>query len=235
MKIGMAFPVLPGKEGLAKKGTEMTRGRMADYVESRTRAGLTLERVWLQSNPDGSTLTVVYLEGAGTPQATLGALLGSGLDFDRWFFELQQEISGIDFLGGGLPADSLPQQIGSYAQPGAGRKPGRAFVVPIVPGATEAGLAFSKEAYETRSSELAASRKATGTTREEVFLLHTPMGDMVVVYVESDDLDAANQAFAASQAPFDRWFKDSLKGIFPPFVDLDQPVPANVQIWDWQA
>ncbi len=34
-------------------------------------------------------------------------------------------------------------------------------------------------------------------------------------------------------APYDRWFKDGLKEFFPPFVDFDQPVPANETVWDW--
>jgi len=42
-----------------------------------------------------------------------------------------------------------------------------------------------------------------------------------------------NREFAASGAPYDRWFKDSLKEFFPPFVDFDQPVPANETVWDW--
>jgi hypothetical protein len=43
----------------------------------------------------------------------------------------------------------------------------------------------------------------------------------------------ANREFAASAAPYDRWFKDSLKGFFPPFIDFGQPVPANETVWDW--
>jgi hypothetical protein len=56
------------------------------------------------------------------------------------------------------------------------------------------------------------------------------MGDIAVVYL--DDPVRANREFAASQKPYDRWFKDQLKGIFPPCVDFDQPVPPNQQIFD---
>ena len=74
-----------------------------------------------------------------------------------------------------------------------------------------------------------------GSTREEVFLNHTPMGDITVVYIEATDPMKANQGFAASSEPFDRWFKDGLKQIFPPYIDFDQPVPPNEQVWDWRA
>jgi hypothetical protein len=38
---------------------------------------------------------------------------------------------------------------------------------------------------------------------------------------------------AASAAPYDRWYKDGLKALFPPFIDFDQPVPADETVWDW--
>ena len=34
--------------------------------------------------------------------------------------------------------------------------------------------------------------------------------------------------------PFDVWFKEQLATLFPPEVDLSQPVPGVQQIWDWQ-
>jgi hypothetical protein len=74
---------------------------------------------------------------------------------------------------------------------------------------------------------------ALGSTREEVFVNQTPQGDVAVVYIEADDPVRANQRFAASNTPYDRWFKDNLKEIFPPFIDFDQPVPTNETLWDW--
>jgi hypothetical protein len=104
-----------------------------------------------------------------------------------------------------------------------------------VPGKDDEGAAFAKEAYQNRREEFAESRRAQGVIREEVFLQRTPMGSIVTVYGEANDVRAANAGFAASQSPFDRWFKDSLKQIFPPFVDPDSPAPDNEQAWDWQA
>jgi hypothetical protein len=58
------------------------------------------------------------------------------------------------------------------------------------------------------------------------------MGDIVVVYLEGADPVDANRQFAASQSPFDRWFKDRCKEVFPAFVNFDQPVPANEEVFD---
>ena len=56
---------------------------------------------------------------------------------------------------------------------------------------------------------------------------------MIVVYAEGENPKAGNQEFAASNTPYDRWFKDRCKEIFPPFVDFDQPAPANEEIFSW--
>ena len=218
-KVGFAVPILPGKEDLATKHSiEEIRRRIAEYEQSRRRAGVTMERVYLQRNPDGSNLFVVYAEAAGGMADVLGSFAASGSDFDRWFLDVNQEISGIDF----------PQP-----PPGGGRGQGLAFAVPLLPGKAEALRAWAREAFGSRQKELTESRRALGQTREEVFLNSTPDGDVGVAYLEGEDPVVANGKFAASDAPYDRWFKDGLKELFPPFIDFDQPVPANETVWDW--
>ena len=110
---------------------------------------------------------------------------------------------------------------------------GLAFAAPIQPGKTDAGRAWAREAFVTRKAELDESRRRLKSTREDVFVNQTPQGDVAVVYVEAEDPIEANRQFAASGHPYDRWFKDRLKDIFPPQIDFDQPVPANEQFWDW--
>jgi hypothetical protein len=231
-KVGFAVPILPGKEDLATKHSiEEIRRRITEYEESRRRAGITMERVYLQRNPDGSNLFVVYVEAAGGMTDVIGTFATSGSDFDQWFLDVNQEISGIDFRqpspGGG------PEPVASWEDPGGGRGAGLAFAMPLLPGKAEALRAWAREAFETRRQELTESRRALGQTREEVFLSSSPDGDVGVAYLEGKDPVGANREFAASGAPYDRWFKDGLKEIFPPFIDFDQPVPANETVWDW--
>jgi hypothetical protein len=231
-KAGFAVPILPGKEDLAiRHSIEEIRRRIAEYEESRRRAGVTMERVYLQRNPDGSNLFVVYAEAAGGPGDVLGAFARSGSDFDRWFLDVNSEISGIDFRQ--PPQGGGPEHVASWEDPGSGRGAGLAFAVPVLPGKAEALRAWAREAYHARRRELTESRRALGQTREEVFLGSAPDGDVAVGYLEGKDPVDANRRFAASGAPYDRWFKDSLKEFFPPFVDFDQPVPANQAVWDW--
>jgi hypothetical protein len=230
-KVGFAIPILPGKEDLATKHSiEEIQRRLPEYEESRHRAGVTMERVYLQSNPDGSKLFVIYVEAAEGADP-IGTFASSGSDFDRWFLDVNQEITGIDFRqpapGGG------PEHVASWAEPGGSRGTGLAFAVPLLPGKAGALRAWAREAFDDRRQQLTESRLALGQTREEVFLNSSPAGDVAVAYLEGNDPIEANREFAASAATYDRWYKDSLKELFPPFIDFDQPVPANQTIWDW--
>ena len=114
------------------------------------------------------------------------------------------------------------------------RKRGLAFCVPVIAGASETARTFCKEAFDTRRAELSASRRALGSSRETVVLNHTPAGDIAAVYIEADDPVAANRGFAASQSPFDTWFKQQCARIFPPDIDFNQPLPPITEVFDSQ-
>jgi hypothetical protein len=231
-KFGFPVPILSGKEQLVISSSEQMKQRRQEHEESRRNAGLTLESAWLQRNRDGSSLLVVYDEAEGSFEDVVRAFVTSGSDFDIWFIELNQEISGIDLRQ--PPPGGGPEHIGSWEAPGGRRGTGLAFAAPLAKGKAEAGTTLIREAFETRRQELTESRLVLGQTREEVFLNQTPMGDVAVVYLEGDDPIRANEEFALSQKPYDRWFKDRLKEIFPPFVDFDQPVPPNQQVFEWR-
>jgi len=231
-KTGFAIPILPGKEELATTSVSQEfRRRMPEYEQSRANAGLTMERAFLQKSPDGSNLIVIYGESEGSFEDVRRAFATSGSDFDEWFLRVNQEVSGIDFRQPG--PGGAPEHIASWEAPSGARGRGLAFAAPLQPGKTDAGRAWAKEAFENRKGELTESRLALGNTREEVFVNQTPQGDVAVVYIEGEDPVRANGEFAASNAPYDRWFKDGLKEIFPPFIDFDQPVPTNQTLWDW--
>jgi hypothetical protein len=63
--------------------------------------------------------------------------------------------------------------------------------------------------------------------------MRTPMGDFGVVLLEGDDPVAATAAFAASQDPFDVWFKQCVKEFTA--IDFGQPLPPIEQLLDWRA
>jgi hypothetical protein len=229
---GFAFPVLAGKDDLLRQSLDDIRARIGEYEESRHRAGITMERVWLQRNPDDSALLPVYIETEGGFEQVLDSFL-SGSDFDRWFVEVNKEISGVDLSA--PEAGTAPEHIGSWSASSPRRGEGVAFTVPLLAGKAEAARAFGQEAYQARREEMTESRQALGAYREEVFLQRTPMGELITVYAEGENVKSGNEGFAASQSPYDRWFKDQLKELFPRLVDFDQPLPPSQQLWDWRA
>jgi hypothetical protein len=228
--VGLVFPVMPGKESLVREVGGQLKERRDEYARSRRRGGVTFERAYLQKNPDGSALVVAYLETERGFGEAMAALLSSDIDLDRYFIDTNKEATGIDFRAG--PTGPEPELIGQWSSsPGGGRGKGFAFAAPLQPGKADAARQFAREAYATRRAEMTESRAGLGLVREEVFLNQTPAGDVVAVYLEGDDPVDANRRFAASSAPFDRWFKDRCKEIFPAFVDFDQPVPRTEEIF----
>jgi hypothetical protein len=100
------------------------------------------------------------------------------------------------------------------------------FLAPILPGQADNFRRFAKEVAGPRRKEMHESRNNCGVTRETTWLQSTPMGDLLVVYLEAGDVAKANGSFAASQAPFDRWFKETLLPVTG--VDFGQPLPAGL-------
>ena len=163
--------------------------------------------------------------------------------FDKWDFSigvcpgcgLGQTLVPDGFDATQPPPGEPPELLADWMdETRTARGRGLAFCAPVRPGATEKGRAFAHQAYEARRDELAASRRAQGVTREVVTLNHTPMGDVVCVYVEGDDPVQGNKQFAESRSEFDVWFKDRCKEIFPPEVDFNEPLPAIAEIFDSQ-
>jgi hypothetical protein len=103
-----------------------------------------------------------------------------------------------------------------------------AFVFPVLPGKVEQARAFGKDVMGPRASEMDASRRPLGVTREAVWVAQTPMGDMGIVLIEGENVAEANRRFAASTEPFDVWFKETVLAISG--VDFGQPIPAMSEV-----
>ena len=230
----LPFPVVPGKsDAEIKASADYFRSNPAEYSESRRRAGVSLEKAYLQKTPMGN-FVIAYVEGSKSYEETLGALMDPSLEINRFFANFVKEVHGFDVSQ--PPAGPPPETIGEWSDPAATtRKRGMAFCAPGIPGKEEMGKAFIKEAFVTRAAEFTASRRALKESLEVVTLLGTPMGPIVSVYLEGDDPFDANRKFAASQLAFDRWFKDESKSFFPPVVNFDEPVAGVEEFFDSTA
>jgi hypothetical protein len=95
--IAMAAPIVPGKEDAwTEFAGQLTGARKAEFDDFNTRHGLTDHRAWLQKNPDGSSLVIVVVEGAGA-ETLMGEFATSDNEFDKWFTETVVEVHGFDF------------------------------------------------------------------------------------------------------------------------------------------
>ncbi|HXU46083.1 MAG TPA: hypothetical protein VN783_11205 [Thermoanaerobaculia bacterium] len=108
----------------------------------------------------------------------------------------------------------------------------RAF--PVLPGKEEDLRAFASELTGSRRPEAAEFFGIFGVRHESWHLQQTPNGALVIAVTDlADDPQKAAQAYAGSERPFDRWFKEqvySLSGINP---DLEPLGPPTEPIFDW--
>jgi hypothetical protein len=224
--MALTFPVLPGKD--ARDIANELKSRPREYEESRRRAGITMERAYLQHTPMGDYVTA-YLEGEGDVLEAFGKLGSPDLAIDRYMAKAAKEIHGADFTQP-MPGPA-PETVAAWIDPaGKGRGRGMALCAPLAPGATERARAFVADAYHR--DEFTASRRRLHVSEELLTLQSTPQGDIVGLYIEGDDPAEGNAGFAASQDPFDLWFKEELTKIFPPAIDWSKPVEGVEEIFD---
>ena len=108
------------------------------------------------------------------------------------------------------------------------------LAIPLLPGKTEQDRAVMISCWRgERREEFAASRKRHGITREAVFVQATPDGDVVVLYLEAHDIDAAVNSLATSEDPFDQWFRDHVLEVHG--LSLSDGFPPPEQIMDYRA
>lgn len=84
-----------------------------------------------------------------------------------------------------------------------------------------------------RQAAFEDARRRAGVTREAVWIQPTPGGDVVVVYMEADDLATAFKVAGTSNEPFDRWFREHVRDVHG--IALDDGFPPPEQILDFRT
>jgi len=109
-----------------------------------------------------------------------------------------------------------------------------AFAVPILPGKTDEDREAMRSCVAgDRRAAYEASRARHGIHREAVWIQPTPAGDVAVVYLEADDVQATFEGLGSSEDEFDRWFRDITRAIHG--VDLQDGFPPPEQLIDYHA
>ena len=108
------------------------------------------------------------------------------------------------------------------------------LALPVKPGQSNRLRDFAQEVVGRRRQEFEASEQRIGLTREGWYLQPTPMGELVIIWVEGSDPAAALSSFVQSQESFDVWFKQEVEQITG--VDLNQPPDKMPEVlFDWSA
>lgn len=110
---------------------------------------------------------------------------------------------------------------------------------PVLAGKSDAARAFMNQLDAGRRDEYDRSERRIGITKEAWYLAPLAAGAHLIGYMEASDFQAAFGQFAASQDPFDRWFKQQFLDVtgfdfehppaemaFPELLSLYQPATA---------
>jgi hypothetical protein len=84
------------------------------------------------------------------------------------------------------------------------------LVVPILPNREEEWRRFVQEVMEERLREYEGFRRRLGIRNESVWLARMKGSEMAMAYLEAEDPERIMPALAASEEPFDLWFKERL-------------------------
>ena len=108
-----------------------------------------------------------------------------------------------------------------------------AFVASILPGKQEALRRFYQALEGSRCPQYEELHKRLRITKELVWLAETPQGDMAIVYVEADSPERMIPDLAASQLPFDCWFKEQLLELYGLDVQKHRAKQLNELVFAW--
>jgi hypothetical protein len=109
--------------------------------------------------------------------------------------------------------------------------PAFAFAVPVVSGKEELDRKTLAEIAGPRLPEHEAALREAGISRHAAWHQQTPDGTLAVVYMEAPD-EATIIKFAASEAPFNTWFREVMKEVHD--VDISEPGPPVTRLLDVQ-
>ncbi len=80
----------------------------------------------------------------------------------------------------------------------------------VLPGKEEPWRCFLQELLGSRLEEYERLRRRLGVSGETVWLMRSPDGEMAIACLEAEEPERVVPLLAASQEPFDLWFKGRL-------------------------
>jgi hypothetical protein len=111
--------------------------------------------------------------------------------------------------------------------------PAIAFATRLLPGRADADRRAMESCWRgSRREAYEDARRRAGITKESVWLQTTADGDVVVVYLEADDIARALAVLGESQEAFDVWFREELLDVHGVALEEGFVLPVPVLDFD---
>ena len=105
---------------------------------------------------------------------------------------------------------------------------------PVLPGKDDDAHKFAQETMG-RSEEFSASQKRGGVTKEEWAFQQSPMGSLMLVHFEANDIEKAFGVLAESSEGFDVWFRGRVQELTGVDLAAEPEGPPPEIVLDWRA
>lgn len=204
----VTFHLLPGMTPkVIEFAGEMAGDRKLKHEESRSRLGITAERMWTEPTNAGDVL-VFYFEGPDIERSLMAIGESSELH-DIWFREKIFALTGADLCDyRQIKAAELLFESPELRHEGPVESV--ATVFHVLPGMLDDWRAWLTELTVARRTEYEDYLARYGLTRERFFLRDASGEHTVVLYAEGQDPAGAISRFARSNHPFDVWIREEL-------------------------
>ena len=105
---------------------------------------------------------------------------------------------------------------------------------PVLPGKDDDARKFAQETMG-RGEEFSASQKRGGVTKEEWAFQQSPMGSLMLVHFEANDIEKAFGVLAESSDGFDVWFRGRVQELTGVDLAAEPEGPPPEIVLDWRA
>jgi hypothetical protein len=105
---------------------------------------------------------------------------------------------------------------------------------PVLPGKDDDAHKFAQETMG-RGEEFSASQKRGGVTKEEWAFQQSPMGSLMLVHFEANDIEKAFGVLAESSEDFDVWFRGRVQELTGVDLAAEPEGPPPEIVLDWRA
>ena len=219
-------PVLQGGEEVMQQWIKKSILNNPEHDRVFETAGISGEQVWIQPTPMG-TFAVVSFDVVSADRAFRTIITSN----DPWAVDFRRMLTrahGIDFSQPMPMNERISEWNGKSTVQSHGQY---AFIMPVLPG-KETDLRKWNE-VELHTAAHDRLYLEAGVDREQVWLQHSPQGDIAIILLNTDSAARAFNFLATSSDPWSIKFRAFLLDVYG--VDFSKPVAVNKQMVRWMA